>query len=307
MTQITSSKLSSPALAALGSVTEVLVPGDDGYAGAAVTVFGDGTPDLVVRPRDAAGVAAALRYAAGAGLAVTVRSGGHSMAGLSTSADGMVIDTRRVSGMRLLDPAARRVRIGAGATWGEVAAALIPHGLGLTAGDTSQVGVAGLTLGGGIGWLVRQHGLTIDSLVGAQVVTADGRLVGADAVEHADLFWALRGGGGNFGVVVDFDFVAQPVTNLHFGSVAYRPDDPASDANRAAWATLAASPTPALIAFSDSDPITGAMAPILKRVLPGAQGRKHPTIANAGHFLQEDAGAELAAAILAFVEQTPLD
>jgi FAD/FMN-containing dehydrogenase len=225
MTQITSSKLSSPALAALGSVAEVLVPGDDGYAGAAETVFGDGTPDLVVRPGDAAGVAAALRYAAGAGLAVTVRSGGHSMAGLSTGADGMVIDTRRISGMRLLDPAARRVRIGAGATWGEVAAALSPHGLGLTAGDTSQVGVGGLTLGGGIGWLVRQHGLTIDSLAGAQVVTADGRLVGADAVEHADLFWALRGGGGNFGVAVSFDFTAQPVTSVHFGTITYQAAD----------------------------------------------------------------------------------
>jgi FAD/FMN-containing dehydrogenase len=225
MTQITSSKLSSPALAALGSVAEVLVPGDDGYAGTAVTVFGDGTPDLVVRPRDAAGVAAALRYATGAGLTVTVRSGGHSMAGLSTSAAGMVIDTRRISGMRLLDPAARRVRIGAGATWGEVGAALSPHGLGLTAGDTAQVGVAGLTLGGGIGWLVRRHGLTIDSLVGVQIVTADGRLIGADAVEHADLFWALRGGGGNFGIAVSFDFTAQPVTSVHFGTISYQASD----------------------------------------------------------------------------------
>jgi haloalkane dehalogenase len=89
------------------------------------------------------------------------------------------------------------------------------------------------------------------------------------------------------------------------GLVPYRPDDPASEANRAAWATLAASPTPALIAFSDSDPITGAMGPILQRVLPGAQGREHPTIVNAGHFLQEDAGEELAAAILRFVEETP--
>ena len=225
MTQITSSKLSSPALAALGSVADVLAPGDDGYAGAAATLFGDGTPDLVVRPRDAAGVAAAVRYATGAGLAVTVRSGGHSMAGLSTSTDGMVIDTRRISGMRLLDPAARRVRIGAGATWGEVAAALSPHGLGLTAGDTNQVGVGGLTLGGGIGWLVRQHGLTIDSLAGAQVVIADGRLIGANAAEHADLFWALRGGGGNFGVAVSFDFTAQPVTSVHFGTIAYQAGD----------------------------------------------------------------------------------
>jgi FAD/FMN-containing dehydrogenase len=105
MTQISSSQLPSSALVALGAVAEVLVPGDDGYAETAAILFADGTPDLVVRP-DAAGVAAALRYAADAGLAVTVRSGGHSMAGLSTSADGMIIDTRRISGVRLLDPAA---------------------------------------------------------------------------------------------------------------------------------------------------------------------------------------------------------
>ena len=109
-------------MTALGAIAEVLVPGDDGYAGTAATLFADGTPDLVVRPLDAAGVASALRYAAEAGLAVTVRSGGHSMAGLSTSADGMIIDTRRISGVRLLDPASGRVCVGAGATWGAVAA-----------------------------------------------------------------------------------------------------------------------------------------------------------------------------------------
>jgi len=187
MTQTSSSRLLSSALTALGAIAEVLVPGDDGYAGTAATLFADGTPDLVVRPLDAAGVASALRYAAGTGLAVTVWSGGHSMAGLSTSADGMIIDTRRISGVRLLDPASGRVCVGAGATWGAVAAALSPLGLGLTAGDTNQVGVGGLTLGGGIGWMVRRHGLAIDSLAAVQVVTADGRLIGADAVEHADL------------------------------------------------------------------------------------------------------------------------
>jgi FAD/FMN-containing dehydrogenase len=146
----------------------------------------------VVRPRDPHGVAAALRYAAGAGLAVTVRSGGHSMAGLSTSGDGMIIDTRGMSGVRLLDRRSGRVRVGAGATWGAVASALSPLGLGLSAGDTSQVGVGGLTLGGGIGWMVRQHGLAIDSLASAQLVTAGGRLIGADAVEHADLTLSYR-------------------------------------------------------------------------------------------------------------------
>ncbi|TDD95367.1 FAD-binding oxidoreductase [Actinomadura rubrisoli] len=222
MTQISSSE--RPA-AALDTVAEVLRPGDEDYPESAAILFADGTPDLVVRPRDAAGVAAALRYAADTGLAVTVRSGGHSMAGLSTSTDGMIIDTRRINDARLLDPASGRVRVGAGATWGAVAAALSPHGLGLTAGDTKQVGVGGLTLGGGIGWMVRRHGLAIDSLAAVRLVTADGRLIGADAVEHADLFWALRGGGGNFGVAVGFDFIAQPITSVHFGTISYQAGD----------------------------------------------------------------------------------
>ncbi|MFI0406148.1 FAD-binding oxidoreductase [Actinomadura sp. 3N508] len=222
MTQISSSE--RPA-AVLDTAAEVLRPGDDGYPEAAAVLFADGTPDLVVRPRDAAGVAAALRHAADTGLDVTVRSGGHSMAGLSTSTGGMIIDTRRLNGVRLLDPASGRVRVGAGATWGAVAAALSPHGLGLTAGDTRQVGVGGLTLGGGIGWMVRLHGLAIDNLAAVQLVTAEGRLIGADTVEHADLFWALRGGGGNFGVAVGFDFIAQPITSVQFGTITYQVGD----------------------------------------------------------------------------------
>ena len=120
------------------------------------------------------------------------------------------------------------MRVGGGATWGGVAAALDPHGWALTAGDTANVGVGGLTLGGGIGWMVRRHGLAIDNLVGARVVTADGRFLTTSEDEQPALFWALRGGGGNFGVVVDFDFLAQPVATVHFGTVAYRLDDPAA-------------------------------------------------------------------------------
>jgi FAD/FMN-containing dehydrogenase len=197
----------------------------DGYAEAAATLFAAGTPDFVVRPYDAAGVAAAVRYAVAAGLAVTVRSGGHSMAGLSTHTDGMVIDLRNLCGVEVLDRAARRVRVGAGATWGTVAATLAPYGLGLTAGDTREVGVGGLTLGGGIGWLVRRHGLAIDSLTAADLVTAEGEPIRADAEQHGDLFWALRGGGGNFGVVTSLEFTAQPVTTVHFGTIGYQPDD----------------------------------------------------------------------------------
>ena len=155
-------------------------------------------------------------------LAVSVRSGGHSPLGHSTNTGGMVIDLAHLDAVEVLDADRRLVRVGGGATWGKVSAALDPHGWALTAGDTADVGVGGLTLGGGIGWMVRRYGLAIDNLVGARVVTADGRLVTASADEHADLFWALRGGGGNFGVVVDFDFVAQQVSTVHYGTITYQ-------------------------------------------------------------------------------------
>jgi FAD/FMN-containing dehydrogenase len=206
---------------------EVVGPGDDGYDDAAKVFFATGRPALVVRPRDPDEVAAALAHAVRHDLAVSVRSGGHSALGHGTNDGGMVIDLAHLDAVEILDPERRLVRVGGGASWGRVAAALEPHGWGLTAGDTTGVGVGGLTLGGGIGWMVRKHGLAIDNLVAAQVVTADGRLVTASAAEHPDLFWAIRGGGGNFGVVVGFDFVAQPVTTVHYGTVTYRLDDPA--------------------------------------------------------------------------------
>jgi len=211
---------------ALAMAGEVLAPGQDGYDEAAATVFAIGTPDLVVRPRDPSGVAAALRYAAHRGLPVSVRSGGHSPAGHGTNDGGMVIDLRHLRAVRVLDRDTRLVRVGAGATWGEVAAALRPDGLALTSGDTASVGVGGLTLAGGIGWMVRRYGLAIDAVTAADVVTADGQLVRADATEHPDLLWALRGGGGNFGVVVSLDFTAQPVDAVHYGTIAYRLDMP---------------------------------------------------------------------------------
>jgi FAD/FMN-containing dehydrogenase len=208
-------------------LADALRPGEDGYDAAARTFFATGQPALVVRPREPDEVAAAIRYATARRFPVSVRSGGHSPLGHSTNSGGMVIDLRRLDHIEILDTERRLVRVGGGATWGRVAEALAPYHWAITAGDTSDVGVGGLTLGGGIGWMVRQHGLTIDNLVGARVATADGRLLATSPAEHPDLFWALRGGGGNFGVVVDFDFRAQPVGKVHFGRVAYEFDDPA--------------------------------------------------------------------------------
>ncbi|ADB31118.1 FAD linked oxidase domain protein [Kribbella flavida DSM 17836] len=211
---------------------EVLMPGDVGYTEASTTFFGRGAPALVVRPADVDQVVRAVRRAAAHGLTLSVRSGGHSLLAHGTNTGGMVLDLSRLDRVEVVDPDTRRVRVGGGATWGQVAAALTPYGWGLTAGDTAGVGVGGLTLGGGIGWMVRKHGLAIDNLVAARVVTADGRVLVVDEHEHPELFWALRGGGGNFGVVVDFDFIAQPVGTVHFGTITYAVEQPARQVSR---------------------------------------------------------------------------
>ena len=202
-----------------------LRPGDEGYDSAATVYMRRGSPSLVVRPRSPEDVAAAIRQAVATGLPLSVRSGGHSALAWGTNDGGVVIDLAELAAVDVIDEAAARVRVGAGAPWGAVASTLAGHGLALTSGDTRSVGVGGLTTGGGIGWMVRNHGLTIDSLVAAEVVTADGRCLRASANEHPELFWAIRGGGGNFGVVTAFEFVAQPDTTVHAGWIKYSVDD----------------------------------------------------------------------------------
>lgn len=203
-----------------------LRPGTSAYTASVTTLTGVGTPDLVMRPETAQQVAEAVRYARAHHLSVTVRSGGHSLAGLSTAPDGLLLDLRAMDQV-VVDPITRLVRVGGGARWGQVADALRPHHLGITSGDTASVGVGGLTLGGGIGWMVRRHGLAIDQLVSAQIVTADGRVREVSARRHAGLFWALRGGGSGFGVVTRFDLMAKPVGDVVFGRLTLPLDDPA--------------------------------------------------------------------------------
>ena len=198
-------------------------PGDADYDEARTTIVGTARPAVVLRPRTAAEVAASLRHARAEGLPVAVRSGGHNALGFGNIDGGAVLDLSLLDGVELLGDG--RVRIGAGATWGPAARALAEHGLALTSGDTTSVGVGGLTQAGGIGWMVRKHGLTIDSLLAAEVVTAAGDVVRASATANADLFWALRGGAGNFGVVTAFEFQAQPVSTVHFGTIAFALDD----------------------------------------------------------------------------------
>ena len=176
----------------------------------------DKRPALIARVTGPEDVATAIAFARSHDLPIAIRSGGHNGGGLGSVDDGVMIDLSLLKDVEV-DPQAGTARVGGGCTWAEVDAATQPHGLAVPCGIISTTGVGGLTLGGGIGHLTRKYGLTIDNLLGAEVVTADGELVKANADENPDLYWALRGGGGNFGVVTSFLFRANPVGNVIAG------------------------------------------------------------------------------------------
>lgn len=206
--QLKSSLTSNPAV----SAAEVLSPADPGYDDARKIWNGaiDRYPAVIVRCRGVADIIAALRFARERDLLVAVRGGGHNVAGTAICDGGLVIDLSQMKGIRV-DPARHLARAEPGVLWGEFDRESQQFGLATTGGIVTHTGIAGLTVGGGIGWLMRKYGLTIDNLVSVDIVTADGELVTASTDENADLFWGVRGGGGNFGIVTSFEYRLHPV------------------------------------------------------------------------------------------------
>jgi len=201
---------------------ELILPDDNGYDSARQVWNGmiDKYPALIIRCANRADVTHAVGFARSQQLPVAVRGGGHSVCGQSVCDEGIVIDLSQMKGMRV-DPVTCTARAEAGLTLGEFVREIQPFGLATTTGNVAGTGLSGLTLGGGLGWFMGKYGLTIDNLLSVDMVTADGRVLTASETSHADLFWGVRGGGGNFGIVTAFDFQLHPVGPVLAGKVVY--------------------------------------------------------------------------------------
>lgn len=196
-------------------------PGDSAYATVRSGYMRGGSPGLVLRPSDTAQVVTALAWARGQDVPLAIRSAGHGISGRSTNDGGIVLDLSRMNRIEVLDESHRLVRIEPGARWGEVAQALSPYGWALTSGDSGGVGVGGLATAGGIGFLVREHGLTLDHLRAVQIVLADGSVLRASATENPELFWGVRGAGANLGIVTSFEFQVDEVDQVGFAQLVF--------------------------------------------------------------------------------------
>jgi len=240
---------------------DIIEPGGAEYESASRTLLASGNPAHVLRPGSVGDVQAGVRFAVSTGLLLSVRSGGHGFAGFGTNDGGVVIDLSQLANVEIIDKERHLVRIGGGATWGQVAAALTSHGLAISSGDTKSVGVGGLTLTGGIGWKVRKHGLALDNVAAAEVVTAGGEVVHASAAENPELFWAIRGGGGNFGIVTACDFAAHPTTDVFYGKIAFAASEAATVIQ--GWADYLRTAPDELTSTADvANPFRGPEAPV---------------------------------------------
>ena len=203
----------------------VLLPGEQGYDDARElwNAMIDQKPAMIIQPTGVSDVIQAINFARENELELSIKGGGHNVAGYATTDGGLMLDLENMRGVRV-DPERRTARVGGGARWADFDREAGVFGLATTGGVISTTGVSGLTLGGGIGWLVGKHGLSIDNLISADVVTASGEVVTASEESHPDLFWAVRGGGGNFGVVTSFEFQLHPQQMVFAGMVAHPPD-----------------------------------------------------------------------------------
>jgi FAD/FMN-containing dehydrogenase len=218
------------ALAELGEALagDVVTPADEGYDDArrVWNAMVDRRPGAVAHCTGVDDVVEAVRWCRRHDVIASVRGGGHNVAGNAVCDGGLVIDLSRMREVEV-DPVARTVRAQGGVVLGDLDAATSPHGLAVPVGIVSETGAAGLTLGGGVGWLQRRHGLTVDNLLAVELVTADGEVLRASATEEEELFWGVRGGGGNFGVVTAFEYRAHPVATVLGGALFFAADDPA--------------------------------------------------------------------------------
>jgi FAD/FMN-containing dehydrogenase len=257
---------SAPAIARFSGT--LITPDDEGYDAARRVHNGmiDRRPALIAVCESIPDVAAALAYARAQHLEVAVRAGGHASPGFGTTDGGILIDLRPLKAIHI-DPARRIAWVQPGVLWGELDAATQEHGLAVTGGRASSTGVAGFTLGSGSGWLERKMGLAADNLRAARVLTADGHIVTASATENSDLFWGLRGGGGNFGIVVEFEFALRPVGPIVLGGMMLWPRERAGEVLRAYRDLMRDAP----------DALCGGLAlmtaPPLPMVPPELQGR----------------------------------
>lgn len=248
----TANSLTSDAITELKATFKgiILRSGDEGYDQSRAVWNGmiDKCPALITRCTDAADVVSAARFARSHNLIVSVRGGGHNVAGNAVCAGGLMIDLSLMKGIQV-DADRRTARAEAGVLWSELDAATQQHGLATTGGTVSHTGIAGLTLGGGLGWLMGKHGLACDNLLSVEIVTANGELLTASDTENEDLFWAVRGGGGNFGVVTSFMYQLHPVgPNILAGMILY-PMDQSRDVLRF-YRTFARSTPDELMVFA---------------------------------------------------------
>src|SRR5512132_4028761 len=223
---MSASRMDDAAIRELGTSLrgQLLQPADAGYdtARRIDNAMIDRRPALIARCAGVADVLSAVRFARKHEVLVSVRAGGHNVAGNAVCDGGLVIDVSPMKGIRV-DPAGRTVQAQAGVTWGELDAEAQAFGLATTGGVISTTGIAGLTLGGGVGWLNGRFGLACDNLISADVVTADGQFVRASEQENADLFWGLRGGGGNFGIVTSLEYRVHPVGPIVVSGPVFHP------------------------------------------------------------------------------------